>query len=216
LVLQSCPEEIFQFVDDDVVDRSIESGGNVVDTIATVGKLSNYQKTKLATFLNSEIQRFDRVSGHTSAIQHTIKTGDAEPIKQRYYPVTPVIQQVINEEIDKLLKEGAIEPSVSAWSSPIVMVKKPNGEYRICLDFRKVNAVTKKDSYPLPYIEDILRKLRSAKPLTLKMVIDRSHLNLPAGKRLLLLFRVRDYSSLWLCRLDCVMHRQPSRDCWIR
>jgi hypothetical protein len=155
---QSCPEENFQFVDD-VVDRSMEMGGNVVDTIATVAKLSNYQKTKLATFLNSELPCFDRVSGHTTAIQHTIKTGDAEPIKQRYYPVTPVIQQVINEEIDKLLKEGAM----SAWSSPIVMVKKPNDEYGMCLDFRKVNAVTKKDSYRLPYIEDILRKLRSAK-----------------------------------------------------
>jgi hypothetical protein len=43
------------------------------------------------------------------------------------------------------------------------MVKKPNGEYRMCMDFRKVNAVTKTDSYPLPYIEDVLRKLRSAK-----------------------------------------------------
>jgi hypothetical protein len=77
---QSCPEEIFQFVDDDVVDRSIVAGDNVVETIVTV---SNYQKTKLATFLNSELPRCDRVSGHTSAIQHTIKTGDAEPIKQR-------------------------------------------------------------------------------------------------------------------------------------
>jgi hypothetical protein len=83
---QSCPEEIFQFVDDDVVDRSIvvvEGGGNVVDTIATVAKLSNYQKTKLATFFNSKVPRFDRLSGHTSAIPHTIKTADAEPIKQQ-------------------------------------------------------------------------------------------------------------------------------------
>jgi hypothetical protein len=43
---QSCPEEIFQFVDDDVIDRSIAAGDNVVDTVATVAKLSNYQKTK--------------------------------------------------------------------------------------------------------------------------------------------------------------------------
>jgi hypothetical protein len=74
-----------------------------------------------------------------------------------------VIQQAINKEIDKLLLEGAIEPSTSAWSSPIVMVKKPNGDHKMCLELRKVNAVTKRDSYPLPYIEDILRKLRSAK-----------------------------------------------------
>jgi hypothetical protein len=88
-----------------------------------------------------------------------MKIGDAEPTKQRYYPVPPVIQQVM----DKLSKEGATEPSMSAWSSPIVMLKKPNGESRMCLDFRKVNAVTKKNSYLLPYVEDILRKLRSTK-----------------------------------------------------
>jgi hypothetical protein len=123
---QSCLEEIFQFVDD-VVDRSIVVGGNVVDTVATVAKLSNYLKTKLTTFLNSELPRFDKVSGQISASQHTIKTSDAEPIKQRHYPVTPVIQQEIYKEIDKLLKDGAIEFSVSAWFSPIVMVKKPNG-----------------------------------------------------------------------------------------
>jgi hypothetical protein len=74
-----------------------------------------------------------------------------------------VFQQAINKEIDKLLEEGTIEPSASAWSSPIVMMRKPNGDYRMCLDLRKVNAVTKKDSYPLPYIDDIVRKLWSAK-----------------------------------------------------
>jgi hypothetical protein len=117
----------------------------------------------LDTFLNTELPLFDKVSGRTSFIQHTIETGDAEPVKQRYYPVTPVIQQAINMEIDKLLREGTIQPSTSAWSSPIVMVKKPNGDYTICLDLRKVNAVTKRDSYHLPYIEDILRNLRLAK-----------------------------------------------------
>jgi hypothetical protein len=63
---QSCPEEILQFVDDDVVNRSIVAGGNLVDTIATVAKLSNYQKEKLATFLNSELPHFDSLGPYLS------------------------------------------------------------------------------------------------------------------------------------------------------
>ena len=159
---QSCPEELFPFVEDDKVERSMATGNDTRDTVASLTELSNCQRTRVVTFLNSELPRFDKVAGRTSVIQHTIETGHAEPVKQRYYPVTPVIQQAINAEIDKLLREGTIEPSTSAWSSPIVMVKKPGGDYRMCLDLRKVNTVTKRDSYPLPYIDDILRKLRSA------------------------------------------------------
>ena len=61
-----------------------------------------------------------------------------------------------------MLENGIIEPSNSDWSSPIVMVKR-NGKYRFCLDFRKVNEVSKKDAYPLPYMSVILDRLRAAK-----------------------------------------------------
>jgi hypothetical protein len=89
--------------------------------------------------------------------------GDARPIKQRYYPVSPVIQRAINNKVDKMLAEGLIERSQSPWSSPLIMVKKPNGTYRPCIDFRKVNEVTRRDSYPLPYMDSILSKLREAR-----------------------------------------------------
>jgi hypothetical protein len=93
---------------------------------------------------------------------------------------------VINKEIDKLLKEGAIEPSVSAWSSPIVMVIKPNGEYRMCLDLRKVNASQRRILIPYcisktPYVSCGPPNLLV--PFTLKMVFGRSHLNLPVGEK---------------------------------
>jgi len=62
-----------------------------------------------------------------------------------------------------MLEADIIEPSRSEWSTPIVMVRKPNGTYRFCLDFRKLNSVSKKDAYPLPYMNAILDKLRSAR-----------------------------------------------------
>ena len=67
------------------------------------------------------------------------------------------------EEIDKMLEEDVIEPLNSDWSNLVVMIKKPNGKYRFCLDFRKVNKITKKDLYPMPIMAEIFDALRSAK-----------------------------------------------------
>jgi hypothetical protein len=155
-------------VDNDSEDTTATTGERVLDITATLADLSRHQKTKLDTFSSLVLPHFNKVSGKTSVIQHKIETSDVEAVKQCYYLVTPVIQQAINREIDKLLQGGTIEPSTSAWFSPIVMVKKPGGEYSLCLDFRKVNEVTKKDSYPLPYIDDILHKLCYAKSISTK------------------------------------------------
>lgn len=65
-----------------------------------------------------------------------------------------------------MISEGVVEESASPWSSPVVMVRKRDGSYRFCVDFRKVNAITERDAYPLPYISSILDKLRDARYLT--------------------------------------------------
>ena len=65
--------------------------------------------------------------------------------------------------MQKMLDEGIIQRSTSEWSSPVVMVRKSNGTYRFCVDYRKLNAVSKASAYPLPYMEIILRKLQRAR-----------------------------------------------------
>lgn len=96
--------------------------------------------------------------GKTELIDHSIDTGTAEPIKQRHYPYSPAMQSLIYEEVDRMLANGVIEESNSAWSSPIVLVRKP-GKNRLCLDSRRLNSVTKKLAYPLPHIEGLLSRL---------------------------------------------------------
>lgn len=86
---------------------------------------------------------------------------DATPIKQRFYPVSPAVEKEIFKEIDRMLQLGVIEPSKSAWSSPMRLVMKHN-KVRLCLDARRVNAVTKKDAYPLPNIDGIFARLPKA------------------------------------------------------
>lgn len=75
------------------------------------------------------------------------------------------MQAVINAEVEKMEREDVIEPSQSAWSSPIMVVRKKDGGHRFCIDFRRLNVVTEKDAYPLPHIAATLDKLRGAKYL---------------------------------------------------
>jgi len=87
--------------------------------------------------------------GKTSLISHLIDIGDARPVKQRHFSVSPAVEKLLYAEVDRMLKLGVIEESDSAWSSPVVLVQKP-GKVRLCLDSKKVNMVTTKDAYPLP------------------------------------------------------------------
>lgn len=118
------------------------------------------------------IERFKAISyeekglGRTNLINHRINTGDAIPIRQRYYRMSPEKSRIINEQVDEMLQLDVIEPCESSWSSPVLVVNKKNGKPRFCLDSRKLNSVTIKDAYSLPYIAEILDNLRDARYLT--------------------------------------------------
>lgn len=109
-----------------------------------------------------EIASTDSHLGRTHKLIHSIDTGDAKPFKQKQYLMSPYMLNHLNQELDKMLKLKVIEPSHGAWSSPVLLVKKANGEYRFCFDGRVLNSVTVPDRYPLPHIERILGMLRDA------------------------------------------------------
>lgn len=136
---------------------------NVQNTMTS--DLTDEQRLRLQMMLNENWERMPNKIGCTSRVQHKIVT-ESEPVKQRYYPVSPAIQVHIDAELKKMLADNIIEPSSSAWSSPILMVPKKDGGYRFCVDFRRLNKVTKKDAYPLPYVSGILDRLRGAKYLS--------------------------------------------------
>ncbi|CAF3126930.1 unnamed protein product [Rotaria sp. Silwood2] len=101
-----------------------------------------------------------------ATVRHAIDTSTHPPIYTPPYRVSYKDEQLQREEIDKLLKQGIIEESVSPWSSPIVLVKKKDGSVRFCIDFRKLNNITTKDAFPMPRIDDIFDHLSQAEYYT--------------------------------------------------
>ncbi|UYV69577.1 hypothetical protein LAZ67_6004008, partial [Cordylochernes scorpioides] len=128
--------------------------------------LSEEQQSQIFSILKRYDKIFDKNNEsvkQTSLAKHKIETGNHQPIKHRPYRVSPTERQAIQTEVDKMLDAGIIRHSESPWSSPVILVKKKDGNWRFCVDYRRLNKVTKKDVYPLPRIDDTLDSLKGAK-----------------------------------------------------
>ncbi len=101
--------------------------------------------------------------GYASATRHRIPTTDDVPVRQPYRRIPPNQLDEVRTHIQGLLKKGIIQASKSDYASPIVLVRKKSGDLRLCVDYRSVNAKTKKDAFPLPRIEESMDALSGAK-----------------------------------------------------
>lgn len=128
--------------------------------------LSSEQRHELSTLLSQHQDLFRTTPGRTSVIQHDVDVGEAKPIKQSPYRVNPNRAEIIKEELEYMLRWGLVEAASSEWSSPVTLVPKPDGSHRFCIDYRKVNAVTRKDSYPLPRVESCIDEVGRANFIT--------------------------------------------------
>ena len=95
----------------------------------------------------------------TPLVKHYIDTGNAKPIKQRAYRTNYHHRKEIEKQVEEMLQNDIIEPSVSPWASPVVMIRKADKTLRICIEYRNLNKITIKDSYPLPSTQDTVDTL---------------------------------------------------------
>ncbi len=118
-------------------------------------------KQDLFLILQQHVSLFDcsTITQANTSVKHTINTGDHPPISCRPYPKTIQQRREIQAEIQKMLKNNQIRPSNSPWSSPVIIHKKKDGGIRFLVDYRKLNSVTKKDSFPQPTTEELLQRL---------------------------------------------------------
>ncbi len=125
--------------------------------------LSAAQKGELQHLIGQFSDVFSPLPGQTNVIQHDIQTPPGVIIRQRPYRVPEARRRAIEEEIQQMLKLGAIEPSHSPWSCPIVLVPKPDGTLRFCNDYRRLNEVSQFDGYPMPRVDELLDRLGRAR-----------------------------------------------------
>ena len=105
----------------------------------------------------------DSELGRTHLVEHDVDTGKSGPIKLAPYRLAPGKMSIVKSEIEDMLTRGIIRPSNSPYSAPIVLVTKKDGSNRMCVDFRKLNDVTRKDAFPLPQIDQIVDHFHGAK-----------------------------------------------------
>ena len=121
------------------------------------------QRKELAEVITQYREVFPDVPSKTNLIEHDVDVGDSAPIKQHPYRVSPMKKELLDKEVQYMLKNDIIEESQSNWSSPCILVPKHDGGFRFCTDFRKVNDETKSDSFPIPRIADCIDQIGNAK-----------------------------------------------------
>ena len=84
-------------------------------------------------------------------------------MQQHPYRMNPIKQQIIRDEVQYMLDYDFIEPSQSEWSSPCIIVPKPDGIFCMCTDYCKANSVTKMDTFPIPQTDDCIDNIGQAK-----------------------------------------------------
>ncbi|HEY1644970.1 MAG TPA: reverse transcriptase domain-containing protein, partial [Candidatus Saccharimonadales bacterium] len=123
------------------------------------------EKKKLKEFLWQNCDVFaknPKAPETTYMVSHRIDTGNHAPIFEKLRRVSPAEQQLQEEQRIQMQENGIVVPSKGPWSSNLVLVQKSDKTVRVCVDYRRLNAITKADKYPLPRIDDTLNSLGKA------------------------------------------------------
>lgn len=136
----------------------------------------------------------------TDLMEHEIRLTDDKPIRLRQYKVPHALKPVLKEQVAQLLDSGVIRPSSSAYGFPVVLVKKRDGSHRFCVDFRRLNEITRKDSYPLPLIHQTLDMLHGARYF--------SSLDLTAGYHQIPIKESDKHKTAFVCEYGLFEHNR--------
>lgn len=127
--------------------------------IGEMGEVEKQQCVNLINEYSDYISTTIQDLGKTNATSLKIRCVSDEPVVYRSYRVAEPEKQVLRQIIQELLDNKIIRESDSLYASPVILIKKKSGEHRMCIDFRKLNAITVKDKYPMPLINDQIDKL---------------------------------------------------------
>lgn len=149
--------------DDSMLHARLNNSETLGNLEGVLNHLDFQQQSELKALILEFPCLFSDTPSCTTVIEHDIEVGDAKPIRQRFYRTGADKRKSLDDSVQYLLENGLAIQSYSSWASPCLLVKKPDHTYRFCTDYRKVNGVTKPDSYPLPRIEDCIDQVGAAR-----------------------------------------------------
>ena len=144
---------------DDLLDIPVSEVTEGPEDVEIGSDLLPEQRKKVGEGLNAFPDVLTDLPGMTNILQHDIQLTCEVPVRANTRPVPYSMVDVVNEEVDKMISLGTIEPSISPYCSPIVIVKKKDGSNRFCIDFRALNCQTVFDAEPMPDADEIYAKL---------------------------------------------------------
>ena len=144
--------------DEQLLDISNLSGDETYHDVKYNPLLTDRQKKEAKALVREFQHIFTETPGTTHLAEHHIETTTNEPVRVKQYPVPYAVQSTIDEEVSKMLKADIIEPTTSAYNAPVLLVRKKDQTNRFCVDFRRLNCVTKFDTEPMGNVEEILTK----------------------------------------------------------
>nr|XP_010769589.1 PREDICTED: uncharacterized protein LOC104945589 [Notothenia coriiceps] len=136
---------------------------NKVAPVCCGDNLSPGQRADVASLQRQFADVFSTLPGRTSLIHHRIETPPGVAIRSRPYRLPEHRRKIVQAELQAMLEMGVIEESTSDWCCPVVLVRKSDGSIRFCVDYRRVNEVSKFDAYPMPRVDELLDRLGTAR-----------------------------------------------------
>ena len=178
-------DSIQELSDDESENRNCKNVSNIeikselknkakLDFDLSSSDLTYDQQQKLQKFLNSNKEMFARdfsELGKCSIGEHVIETHEHMPMRLPPYRATPTVRAEIEKQVDIMREHNIIVLSTSPYTSPVVLCKKRDNSFRFCIDYRKLNSITKPMSYPLPHLSDVFDVVGEAKA-TIFSVLD--------------------------------------------
>ena len=131
--------------------------------VAQVGsQLSECQAKELKSLLEKFDEVFQTRPGQTTLAEHHIHAEGATPVRQAPYRIPHAFRDDVHRELKEMLEHGIIDRSTSEWASPLITVRKKDHSLRLCVDYRRLNTLSKADAYPLPRVEELIDRVGNA------------------------------------------------------
>ena len=167
---------------EEFVAPRLKNSAIMSDLPTFLSELGPDEQARIVELLQSFPEVFSDKLGRTNVLVHDVELLTEQPVKQRPYRTSPLKAEIMHKEVQYLLDEGLATPSEGEWASPCILVPKPDGTSRFCVDFRQANKLIKADAFPMPRLLDCVDQVGDARFIS-KLDLLKGYWQVPLTKK---------------------------------